>query len=143
MQNYSLLATQYVVIGACAGFAYVQGDTGARLGAAWFALNMAVSAAVNFLGLDSTLAHLVEDGVFALGLLPLAMIFVSYWIGLVTLSAAALFSLEAVYLLNDRPVDNVYAWINNTLWYLIPIIFLASGFANLLRNRSARRELSA
>jgi hypothetical protein len=105
---------------------------------------MAVGAVLGFTGYDAPVVHLVEDGVFAVGLLPLAMIFVSYWIGLVTLIAAALFSLEAIYLLNDWPTDLTYAWVNNTLWLSVPLVFLSAGGANLLRKRrDARRQQQA
>lgn len=144
MQTYPLVAAEYVVMGACAAFAYKQGDRAERLGALWFVLNMAVSAIANILEYDAPVVHLVEDGVFAVGLLPMAMIFVSYWIGLVTLIAAALFSLEAIYLLNDWPTDLSYAWVNNTLWLSVPLVFLSAGGANFLqKRRDARRQLQA
>jgi hypothetical protein len=47
--------------------------------------------------------------------------------------------LEAIYLLNDRPVDNAYLWINNSLWLLVPLIFLVSGFSNRMKNRRVAR----
>jgi len=126
---------------ACAGLAYSQGSRADRIGALWFSANMAFTAIAYVAGFSSPVVQLVEDGVFALGLLPLAMIYVSYWMGLLTLVAAALFSLEAFYLLNDRPMDNLYSWINNTLWLMAPIIFLVCGLANLgKKRRAAKRE---
>ena len=144
MQAYPLLVAEYVVMGACAAFAYKQGGRAERLGAAWFAINMVVSAAFSFTGYDAPVIHLVEDGIFAVGLLPMAMIFVSYWIGLVTLIAAALFSLEAFYLLNDMPTDLTYAWVNNCLWLSVPLVFLSAGSAKFLeKRREARRARRA
>lgn len=140
MQNYAIVAAEYVVVAACAAFAYTQGDRGERLGASWFALNLVVGIVINFFGNDAPVAHLVEDGIFAVGLLPLAMIFVSYWIGLVTLIAAALFSLEALYLLNDWPNDKAYAWVNNCLWLAVPLVFFGAGLSKFLKNRRAARE---
>jgi hypothetical protein len=62
----------------------------------------------------------------------------------VTLIAAALFTLEAVYLLNDWPADNTYVWINNSLWLLAPIVLLISGFFNRQRaRRSPKSEVLA
>jgi hypothetical protein len=139
MQNYAIVAAEYVVMAACAAFAYTQGDRGERLGASWFALNMVVSL-ISLAGYDAPVAHLVMDGIFAVGLLPLAMIFVSYWIGLVTLIAAALFSLEALYLLNDWPNDKAYAWVNNCLWLAVPLVFFGAGLSSFLKNRRAARE---
>jgi hypothetical protein len=135
MQTYPLIAAEYVVMGACATLAYTQGGRAEQLGAAWFAINMAVSAIFIFAGVDTPIIHLVEDGVFAVGLLPLAMIFVSYWIGLVTLIAAALFSLEALYLLNDWSTDLTYGWINNTLWLSVPLVFLSVGGTKFMKRR--------
>ena len=144
MQTYPLVVAEYVLTGACAAFAYKQGGRAERLGAAWFALNMVVGLVINFFGNDAPVFHLVEDGIFAVGLLPLAMIFVSYWIGLVTLIAAALFSLEAFYLLNDMPTDLTYAWVNNCLWLSVPLVFLSAGSAKFLeKRREARRARRA
>jgi hypothetical protein len=140
MQTYPLLAAEFLVMGACAAFAYRQGGRAEQLGAAWFAINMVVSLVSIFFGNDAPVVHLVEDGIFAVGLLPLAMIFVSYWIGLVTLIAAALFSLEALYLLNDWPTDLTYAWVNNCLWLSVPLVFLSAGGSSYLKNRRAARE---
>jgi cell division protein FtsW (lipid II flippase) len=139
MQAYALIAVEYVIMAACATFAHRRGGRGEQLGAIWFAANMAVSICAILLGFDSPLSHLILDGIFALGLLPLAMIFVSYWIGLVTLIAAALFSLEALYLLNEWPNDRAYAWVNNCLWLSVPLVFLISGVANLWRDRRGAR----
>lgn len=143
MQAYALIAFEYVIMAACAAFAYRRGGRGEQLGAIWFAANMAVSICGTLLGFDSPLSHLIQDGTFAVGLLPLAMIFVSYWIGLVTLIAAALFSLEALYLLNEWPTDVSYAWVNNCLWLSVPLVFLISGVSNLLRDRRAARAAAA
>lgn len=140
MQTDVLLAVEFLASVGCAAFAYRHGGSAERLGAVWFALNTTLGVSGSVVGLNSPLVHLIEDGVFALGLLPLAMIFVSYWIGLVTLIAAALFGLEAIYLLDDRPTDLTYMWINNCLWLLPPLIFLASGVAKLLSKRRLRRE---
>jgi hypothetical protein len=139
MQTYALLTAEYLVMGACAAFAYQQGGRAEKFGALLFGSNTVIGAVVGFAGFASPIIQLVEDGMFALGLLPLAMIFVSYWIGLITFVAAALFALEAIYLLNDRPVDNAYLWINNSLWLLVPLIFLVSGFSNRMKNRRVAR----
>jgi hypothetical protein len=136
MQAFLLLIFECLFSCGCAVFAYSQGRTGERLGAALFVANTVVGVLASLAGLQSPLAHLVEDGSFALGLLPLAMIFVSYWIGLVTLIAAALFALEAIYLLNEWPADITYVWINNSLWLLVPVVFLISGVVNMRKRRA-------
>lgn len=143
MQTYPLVAAEYAVMAVCAAFAYKQGDRAERLGAVWFALNLAVNIATSIFGLggDGAVIHLIEDGIFAIGLLPMAMIFVSYWIGLVTLIAAALFSLEAIYLLNDWSPDLTYAWVNNCLWLSVPLVFLSAGGAKYVKHRREARRL--
>jgi hypothetical protein len=138
-----LLVIEYALMGVCAAFAYRQGGRAERTGAVWFCANMAVSAVASFAGLVSPVIQLVEDGVFALGLLPLAMIYVSYWMGLLTFIAAALFSLEALYLLNDWQIDTTYIWVNNALWLSAPLVFLICGLSNLRKSRRARRAVAA
>lgn len=117
----------------CAAFAYREGQRPERLGALWLGAN--TIAGVLLLGGDSPTVHLVLDGVYAVGLLPLAIIYVSYWVGLLTLIAAALFGLEAVYLVNDWPIDRAYADINNALGLAGPLVMLICGLANGWRRR--------
>jgi hypothetical protein len=66
------------------------------------------------------------------------VIYVSYWIGVVTLLATGLFSLEALYLVNDWPKDIAYIWANNLLWLALPLVFFTSGIFNFLRQRRAK-----
>jgi len=126
---------------ACALFAYREGGLAERLGAAWLGCNTVVGAVLLILKLDSPVSHLIADGVFATGLLPLAVIFASYWIGALTFAAAALFSLEAFYLINEWPVDRTFSQINNVLVLSMPLVMLCSGAVNRLRRK--RRERSA
>jgi hypothetical protein len=135
MHTYALVISEYLVMCASAAFAYRQGGVPEKLGALLFGSNIVIGAAVGFSGTSSPIVQLIADGVFALGLLPLAMIFVSCWIGVVTFIAAALFALEALYLLNNWPIDKAYLWINNSLWLLVPLVFLISGFSNLVNKR--------
>jgi hypothetical protein len=138
-----IVLIEYVLIAGCVGFAYWQGGRADRLGAIWFGGNMVLSGIVTLAGFRSTVVQLVMDGTFALGLLPLAMIYVSYSMGLLTLLSAALFCLEALYLLNDWPVDRTYIDTNNFLWFIAPLIFLGCGLVNLRRNRRAARAAMA
>lgn len=140
---YAIMAIEYAAMLACAAFAYRQGGRAEQIGAVWFSANMIISAAAYVSGFASPVVQLVEDGVFALGLLPLAMIYVSYWMGLLTFIAAALFSLEALYLLNDWQIDTTYIWVNNILWLSAPLVFLVCGFTNVRRNRRKAREVEA
>jgi hypothetical protein len=138
MHGFAVLAADNLVTSACAALAYSQGGRAERLGVIWLSGNLVLGAVANILNLDSPTAHLVEDGLFALGLLPLAVIYVSYWVGMATVIATALFGLEAVYLIDDRPSDPAYAWINNCLWLALALVLLVSGLTNLVRNRRAR-----
>ncbi len=138
MHGFAVLALDNLVIAACAALAYRQGGRAERLGVIWLGGNMVLSAAAYLSNVASPTAHLVEDGLFALGLLPLAVIYVSYWIGMATLIATALFALEAAYLIDDRASDRTYVWINNCLWLALALVLLISGLTNLIRNRRAR-----
>jgi hypothetical protein len=141
MHGYLFAAADYLIIGSSAVFAFRQGDTAERRGILWLALNMLASIVASGFGLESPTAHLVEDGLFALGLLPLAVIYVSYVVGVLTLIATGLFTLEAFYLINERPSDSLYAWINNGLWLSVPLVFLASGCMNMSRRRRVPKPL--
>jgi hypothetical protein len=136
MNSIALIAGYYLLMFGSAAVAFKHGGLGDRLGAVWYASNIFVGAAFNLAGLNSPTAHLVSDGIFAVGLLPLAVIFASYWVGVVTLIAAALFSLEALYLINDWPIDPTYAIANNGLCLATPIILLISAVVNFLRRSS-------
>jgi hypothetical protein len=138
MHPHIIPLTLNVVILGVALFAYREGALAERLGGVWLGCNTVVGAALLLLDLDSPLSHLIADGVFATGLLPLAVIFASYWIGLVTLAAAALFSLEAIYLIYELPMDQTFAQINNVLVLSVPLVMLCSGVVN--RWRRKRRE---
>lgn len=135
MQGYFLFSLENAFALMCAIFAFSQGDRGERLGAIWLALDLAGGTIINFLRIDSPALHLLEDGIFAVGLLPLAVIYVSYWIGAVTLLAAGLFALEALYLINDWPADGGYMLTNNLLWIAVPLTFLVSGFCHYVRRK--------
>lgn len=144
MHPHVIPLTLNVVILGVALFAYREGGLAERLGAVWLGCNTVIGATLLLLNLDSPLSHLVADGVFATGLLPLAVIFASYWIGLVTLAAAALFSLEALYLIYEWPMDQTFAQINNVLVLSVPLVMLCSGVVNRFRRkRRERAERSA
>jgi hypothetical protein len=143
MKAFAVFAIEYLLAFGCAAFAFRQGDRPERLGAILLVIDLIGGATINLLRLDSPTLYLIEDGVFAVGLLPLAVIYVSYWIGAATLLAAALFSLEALYLVNDWTLDNTYMRINNGLWLALPLTFLISGICNWLRRRRDAASISA
>ncbi len=57
--------------------------------------------------------YLALDGLFALGLLLLAMRYVRRWLGVALLLQGVQFSLHAYYLVASRRYDNLYILVNN------------------------------
>lgn len=108
------VAEQLLLLGFVC-FAIVRGGYAERRGAAWFLGNMIVHSVLTVSGVDSPTAHLVLDGIFATGLLPLAFFHVSWWIGIVALLAGASFGLQAWYLVAEIETDITYRRINNAL----------------------------
>ena len=143
MYSIAAAAVYYLIMCGSAAFAYKEGGRGDRLGALWYGVNIAVGACFNLIGLSSPTAHLTSDGIFATGLLPLAVIYASYWVGAVTFIAAALFSLEALYLVNEWPIDVTYAMVNNALCIAIPLVLLVSGACNGRMRRRAPAKRAA
>jgi hypothetical protein len=137
MASYLYIVADYVFMLGAAAAAYRYGGAAERFGAMWYALNICLSVLATLFASDSPTSHLIFDGAFALGLLPLSMIFVSYEMGVITLISTALFTLEAVYLINDLAADKVYARMNNILTLLIPTVFLAAGLLGRSRRRRA------
>ena len=106
----------YFALFAAVGFACAQGDLPERLGGIWLLLNAGIHWLVQTFLNDAASLHVIIDGVYATGLLPLAAFYVSWWIGAQTFIAAAGFSLEAYYLLNDMPIDYPFIAISNVLF---------------------------
>jgi hypothetical protein len=140
MHSIVSVAVFYVMALGSAAFAYVHGERGDRVGALWYSVNVIVSGIFNLVGLSSPTAHLISDGIFATGLLPLAVIYASYWVGALTLIGAGLFALEAVYLIDERAIDLAYATANNALCIAVPIVLMISGGCNLWRSWRARQR---
>jgi hypothetical protein len=129
----------YLVPFVAAAFAFQQGERGDRLGAVWFCANILFGGLFELLGLSSPTMHLVTDGIFATGLLPLAIIYASYWVGALCLIASALFTLEAVYLIDERAIDHAYAIANNALLLSTPAVLMISGGWHVFQRWQKRR----
>lgn len=95
------------------------GDRAERIGVLWQLLNAAIQLVNELSGLKSTTVHLIADGVFAIGLLPAAVYYVSWWIGVQTLLSAVGFGLQAFYLLFDRPADHAFSNFSNVIFALM------------------------
>jgi hypothetical protein len=122
------------------GFAIKYGDRAIRLGAIWLVVNMSLHFVLSLGGRASPTLHLIDDGIYATGLLPLAFFTVSYWIGVLALLACGSFILQSVYLLADRPTDWTYAHINDAITVCCLLTLIAGGVASILERRKERRE---
>jgi hypothetical protein len=118
-------------------FAIRAGGSAERLAGFWFAASITVYVLLMTFQQASPTLSLVNDGVFAVGLLPLAMIFVSWGIGVMTLIQAFSFAVEAFYLLTDRPIDGPYLMLMNWASVAIALTLLGSTVASILHRRAA------
>lgn len=99
-----------------------KGDFAERVGGA----NVVLSILSGLLLPESAqaLARLTLDGLTAISLLIITVSFASFWLGGVMLLYAVQFSLHAFYIVTSRPVDVLYAWINNLNFLGIVICLL-------------------
>lgn len=73
--------------------------------------------------------------------LLLAVRFANLWIGAAMLLQAAEFSLDSFYLVTDRPLDHLHAWINNTCEWGIVLCILVGAVLAIFRRRTMAREV--
>ena len=121
-------------------FAIRAGGRAERLAGFWLGASITVYVLLMALRQASPTLSLVNDGVFAVGLLPLAMIFVSWGIGVMTLIQAFSFAVEAFYLLTDRPIDPLYVALTNWAGVFISLTLLGSTVASILHHRAASKQ---
>jgi hypothetical protein len=133
---------QLILLASCAAVAYAAGGVPERRGALWFAANYALGSVLLAVRWDSPTTTFVLDAIYAIGLLPLAIIYVSWWVGAMTLIAAAAFSLEAVYLIQEWPSDRLYLICTNMVAGGTASILLMSGLTNLVGRRRAQAQAS-
>jgi signal transduction histidine kinase len=72
--------------------------------------------------------------------LLLAIRFANLWIGAAMLLQSAQFSLYAYYLVVERPIDRLHAWINNTSEWGIVLCILVGTVLAIRRRRQLTRE---
>lgn len=120
-------------------FALWKGGRSERIGAVWL-FSLAVAGLANELsGARSPILDFVADGVYATGLLPGAIYFVSWWIGVQTVLAGIGFMLEAAYLMLDRPVDATFTHLGNVIFAASVInLFVASAASAWSRRRKVK-----
>lgn len=124
-----------------AAFAIWKGDSVVR----WAALvQLCTSAELLFspaLGSDWTETFELGTGLVAAAIyLLLAVRFANLWIGAAMLLQAAEFSLDSFYLVTDRPLDHLHAWINNTCEWGIVLSILLGAVLSIVRRRTLARE---
>ncbi|MFI4935668.1 MAG: hypothetical protein ACHP7N_13680 [Caulobacterales bacterium] len=108
-----LLVISSAVVAAL--FAFWRGDTATRIAGAVSAVN-AVALPLVRVTLQAQVGEVLQltaDFFWAVGLLILVVRFASPWLGVTMLLQAVQFSLHAYYLVMERPLDRLHAWINN------------------------------
>lgn len=99
-------------------FAFWQGGRAERFGAAIIFGNL-VTYIVNETMFHGQVIALVIDGLTAVSLLMVAVIFASFWLGAVMLLYAMQFSLHAFYFVTERPRDLLHSVVNNTIFFAV------------------------
>ena len=109
--HYSLLTA----IIAVAAFAWIKGGTPERIGATLNLLGSVLFSGLQTIMVPEALALslLVLDGLFGVAFLILAVRYASLWLGAAMLLQAAQFSLHAFYYVTAKPVDRLFAIVNN------------------------------
>jgi hypothetical protein len=92
-----------------------KGSPAERLGGGVVLANLLLTVLVAaFVPIDAVaVAELVVDGLTALGLLAVVLIYSSLWLGGVMLLYAVLFTLHAYYFVTERAHDRLHAIVNN------------------------------
>jgi hypothetical protein len=133
----ALLAANFCV----APFAIWKGDSAVR----WAALLQLCTSvdpllAPAFGGDWNQTIELAAGLVAAAIYLLLAVRFANLWIGAAMLLEAAEFSLDSFYLVTDRPLDHLHAWINNTCEWGIVLCILIGAVLSIYRRKTVARE---
>ncbi len=86
---------------------------------------------------DSASIILMIDGVMALSYLAIALVFRHIWTALMMLAMGALFTIHSFYLINDRPLDQSFAFAGNLATVFL-LLALAQGVWSSRRRSSGR-----
>lgn len=109
----------------CAIFALWKGGIAERYVALVVVANVVIGQSAQWIAPNSgEFNHLIIDGLTALILMGITLRYTALWMGGVMLFFAAQFSLHSYYLVTERPIDYLYALINNIdflgiIWSLI------------------------
>jgi hypothetical protein len=114
-----------------------KGSAAERLGGGVVLANLLCTVLVSaFLPADSrAVGELVVDGLTALGLLAIVLLYGSLWLGGVMLLYAVLFTLHAYYFVTERANDRLHAIVNN-LDTIGVTLFLVTGTLVAWRRRT-------
>lgn len=137
-----VIALTILTLGICV-FALLKGGQAERYGAALILVNALVSSVGDLLFPKADLAvfWLIGDGLTAFGLLIVAVIYASFWLGGVMILYAVLFALHAFYFVTNKPVDLFHAQVNNADFLAISIC-LAVGTIIAWRRRAAAAQVT-
>lgn len=138
-----VLALTLLTLGICL-LALWKGGQAERIGAGLILANALLSSVGDLLfpHMDLAVLWLVGDGLTALGLLIVAVVYASFWLGGVMILYAILFTLHSFYFVTNREVDLFHARVNN-LDFLGISICLAIGTIIAWRRRIAARKAAA
>jgi hypothetical protein len=126
-----------------AAFALWKGDTAARIAGVVSALNALLQPVASMFHLIPHVGEVLEltaDFIWAIGLLMLVVRFAYRWLGVTMLLQAVQFSLHAYYLVMERPLDHLHAWINNTDTWGISLSIIAGTILAWRRRVTLARE---
>lgn len=134
---FALLGANFSV----AAFAIWKGDEAVRWAALVQLCTSVDSLFAPALGADWNETFELGAGLVAAAIyLLLAVRFANLWIGEAMLLQAAEFSLDSFYLVTDRPLDHLHAWINNTCEWGIILCILVGAVLAIIRRRTVARE---
>ena len=119
----------------CALFALWKGGIAERYVALVVVVNVVVGQSAQWIAPTSgELIHLIIDGLTALLLMGITVRYAALWMGGVMLFFAAQFSLHSYYLVSERPIEHLYALVNN-IDFVGMIVSLTIGTAVAWRRR--------
>ena len=126
-------------------FAALRGGPAERLSATVVVANIILGLAVRefFPGFES-MFRFINDGLAAVALLAVTVLYAAPWMGGVMLFYAAQFSLHSYYLVTGRPdTDYLHALVNNIDFGGVICCLIAGTVAALLRRGRRLREMRA
>lgn len=138
-----VIALTLLTLGICL-FALWKGGQAERFGAGLILTNALLSTVGDLLfpHADLAILWLIADGLTAVGLLVVAVVYASFWLGGVMLLYAILFTLHSFYFVTGREVDLFHARVNNADFLGISVC-LAIGTIIAWRRRVVARKAAA